>query len=83
MVAFAGGYYGAPFKGYQGLTQGYPMYPTILNLVVDMVAKHWIYLVVYGEAVPEGWGQDIQWWAMLFYADDGLIASTHPELIQG
>ena len=38
---------------------------------------------MYGEAVPEGWGQDIQWWAMLFYADDGLIASMQLEWLQG
>ena len=37
MVARAGGYFGIPFKGYRGVTQGNPLYPTIFNMVVDAV----------------------------------------------
>ena len=40
MVAYAGGDYGAMFKGLWGVTQGYPLLPTILNLVVDAVVRH-------------------------------------------
>ena len=45
MVARAGGYYGAPFCGERGMTQGEPPLPTIFNLVVDAVICHWNSLV--------------------------------------
>ena len=41
MVAQAGGYYGVPFRGERGVTQGYPLLPTIFNVVVDAVVCHW------------------------------------------
>ena len=40
MVARAGGYYGASFKGARGVTQGDPISPTIFNVVVDAVVRH-------------------------------------------
>ena len=42
MVARACGYYGEAFKGARGVTQGDPLYPTIFNVVVDAVIRHWI-----------------------------------------
>ena len=42
MAARAGGYYGKAFKGARGLTQGDPLSPTIFNVVVDAVVRHWI-----------------------------------------
>ena len=41
MMLRAGGYYDAPFHGERGLTQGYPLSPTIFNVVVDVVVRHW------------------------------------------
>ena len=46
MVARVGGYYGSPFHGQRGVTQGDPLSPTIFNAVVDAVVCHWEYLVV-------------------------------------
>ena len=40
-----GGYYVEPFCGEIGVTQGYPMPPTIFNVVVDTVVHHWESLV--------------------------------------
>ena len=40
MVSLTGGYYGDPFKGYQGVTQGDPFSHTIFNMVVDSLVKH-------------------------------------------
>ena len=40
MVARAGGYYGEPFCGERGVTQGNPLQPTIFNVVVDAVVRH-------------------------------------------
>ena len=42
MAARAGGYYGAAFKGTRGVTQGNPLSPTIFNVVVDAVVRHWL-----------------------------------------
>ena len=42
MVARVGGYYGETFTGDQGVTQGDPLSPTIFNVVVDAVVRHWV-----------------------------------------
>ena len=42
IVVRAGGYYGEAFKGARGVTQGDPLSPTIFNVVVDAVVRHWI-----------------------------------------
>ena len=44
MVARAGRYYGKGFKGEIGVTQGDPLSPTIFNVVVDAVVRHWLLL---------------------------------------
>ena len=44
MVARAGQYYGTGFKGERGVTQGDPLSPTIFNVVVDTVVRHWLLL---------------------------------------
>ena len=40
MVARVAGYYGMVFGGDRGVTQGYPLSPTIFNVVVDAVVRH-------------------------------------------
>ena len=82
MVARAGGYYGPGFKGERGVTQGDPMSPTIFNVVVDVVVRHWFTLEV---AEGETWGE--RGWegrhqAALFYAEDGMVASSDPRWLQ-
>ena len=42
MVARAVSYYGKGFKGWGGVTQGDPLSPTIFNVVVDAVVRHWL-----------------------------------------
>ena len=42
MVARAGGYYGKAFKGERGVAQGDLLSPTIFNVVVDAVVRHWV-----------------------------------------
>ena len=46
MVVKAGGYYGSAFQGFRGVTQGDPLSPTILNVVVDAVVSHWVEVMV-------------------------------------
>ena len=42
MAARSGGYYGAAVKGERGVTQGDPLSPTLFNVVVDAVVRHWL-----------------------------------------
>ena len=53
MVVRVGGYYGTVFKGERGVTQGNPLSPTIFNVVVDAVVRHWVTLAV---EEAETWG---------------------------
>ena len=83
MVARSGGYYSAAFTGYQGVTQGGPLSPTIFNVVVDVVLNHWVYVMV---EVAEDWGkcgQEGRHHNALFCADDGMVASLDPRWLQG
>ena len=45
ILAKSGGYYETQFKGYHGVTQGHPLTPIILNVVVDAVIRHWVTVV--------------------------------------
>ena len=45
MMAKAGGCFRRPFKGYRGVTQEDPLSPTIFNVVVDVVIRHWVTVV--------------------------------------
>ena len=42
MAARSGEYYGTAFKGERGVTQGDPLSPTLFNVVVDAVVRHWL-----------------------------------------
>ena len=58
--------------------QGDPLSPTIFNVVVDVVVRHWVTMVLdkaekRGERGDEGRHQ-----AVLFYADDGMVVSSDP-----
>ena len=46
MVVRAGSYYGKGFKVGRGVTQGDPLSPTIFNVVVDAVVRHWLTLAL-------------------------------------
>ena len=46
MVARVGGYYGKALKGERGVTQGDPLSPSIFNVVVDAVVRHWVMGVI-------------------------------------
>ena len=83
MVARAGGYYRTALKGGRGVTQVNPLSPTISNVVVDAVVRHWVTGVIAdaeerGEPEKEG-----RYQAALFYADDGIVASSDPRWLYG
>ena len=82
MVARVGGYYGEAFKGAWGVTQGDPLSPTLFNLVVDAVVRHWVTMAM-AEAEKQGErGNEGRHQADLFYADDDMVASSDPQWIQ-
>ena len=54
MVARAGGYYRSAFQGFRRVKQGYPMSPTIFNVMVDAVVRYWVEVMVEGEGYQEG-----------------------------
>ena len=64
------------------MTQGDPLSPTIFNVVVDAVVRHWITIAV-KEAEKRGErGREGRHQAALFYADDGMLASSDPQWLQ-
>ena len=76
MVARVGGYYRTPFQGFQGVMQGYPVSPTIFNVVVDAGVQHWVAVVVEREGRQDGRVQEGQHQSALFYMDDNMVASS-------
>ena len=83
MVAWSRGYFVTPYKGYRGVTQGDPLSPTIFNVLVDAVFRHWVAVVTSmeesvdpGAADMEGFGWDVQHIVAYLYADDGLLNLT-------
>ena len=82
MVVRAGGYYGEAFKGARGVNQGEPLSPTIFNVVVYAVVRHWVTLDL-EEAEKRGErGKDCRHQAALFYAKDGMVAFSNPRWLQ-
>ena len=64
------------------MAQGDPLSPTIFNVVVDAVVLHWITIAV-TEAEKRGErGREGRHKAALFYADDGMLASSDPQWLQ-
>ena len=83
MVARAGGYYGTAFGGERGVTQGDPLSPTIFNVVVDAVVRHWVNRIVEEAEARGETGREVRHQAALFYADDGMVVSSDPAWLQG
>ena len=75
MVARAGGYYGTEFQGARGVTQGDLLSPTVFDVLVDVVVRHWVKLVVEGVEEWGEQGQEGRHQAALFYANDDMVAS--------
>ena len=77
MAARAGGYYGKAFKGARGVTQGDPLSPTIFNVVVDAVVRHWIEGLKTETEEKGETGREGNFLAV-FYADDGMVGASDP-----
>ena len=82
MVSRAGGYYGASFKRAQVVTQGDPLSPTILNVVVDAVVRNWVAVIVEGAEEQGERGKEGRHQNSLFYVEDGMVASSDPQWLR-
>ena len=82
IVARAGGYYGKGYKGGRGVTQGDPLSCTIFNVVVDAVVRHWVTITVTEAETRGERGREGRHQAALFYAEDGMLASSDPQWLQ-
>ena len=80
MVARTGGYYGTVVQGARGVTQGDPLSPTIFNVVVDTVVRHWVKVRIMGVEDQGERGKGGRRHASLFYADDGVVALSDPAI---
>ena len=68
MVDHTGRYYGAGLRGLQGLNQGYPLSPTIFNVVMDAVVRNWVSLALGYEGGQDQSVRDVIYCATFFYA---------------
>ena len=64
------------------MTQGDPLSPTIFKVVVDAVVCHWVTLAVEESDKRGERGKEVRHQAALFYADDGMVASSDPRWLQ-
>ena len=83
MVVNAGGYYGLAFRRFRGMMQGDPLSPTIFNVVVDAVARHWVEVMVESAENQSGRGQEGRQQNDLFYEYGGMVTSLDTRWIQG
>ena len=83
MVARAGVYYRVALTGARGVTQGYPLSPTIFNMVVDAIVQHWVSVMVEVSDERGGREQEVRLKNTLFYADDGMVVSSDLRFLQG
>ena len=65
------------------MTQGYPLSPTIFNVVVDLVVRHWVNGIVEEAEARGKMGQEGRHKAALFYDDEGIVILSDPAWIQG
>ena len=82
IVARQSGYYGEPFTATRGSPQGDLFSPQEFNINLDCVIRHWKTLTLNDEGAPDPHGLTVAERLTLFYADDGLLSSIHPEWLQ-
>ena len=63
--------------------RGDPLSPTIFNVVVDAVVRHWVQGVVEESEARGELGQEGRHQGALFYADNGMVASSDLVWLQG
>ena len=64
------------------MTQGYPMSTTLFKVVVVATIRHWVTVVGATKKGVEGLDLFIQYLTVHLYANNGLIASSQPKMLQ-
>ena len=64
------------------MTQGDLLSPTIFNVLVDAVVRHWVTLAVKEAETRGEQGQEGRHQTSLFYADNDMVASSDPLWLQ-
>ena len=62
--------------------QGDPISPTIFNMEVDAVVRQWVTMALDKAKKRGERGKEGRYQASLFYADDGMVASSDPCWLQ-
>ena len=65
------------------MVQGDPLSPTIFNVVVEAVVRHWVQGVLEELEASREMGQEGRHQAAFFYADSGMVALLDPAWLQG
>ena len=65
------------------MTQGDPLSPTIFNVVVDAVVRHWVKGVITESEARGELGQEGRHQAALIYADNSMVALSDPVWLHG
>ena len=65
------------------MTQGNPLSPTIFNVVVDAVVRHWVHGFMEEAEARGETGREGRHQAALFYANDGMVVLLDPAWLQG
>ena len=82
LIGFSSGCFGFQCKYILFLVFKSIIVNSVTNVVVDAVVRHWL-LVATQEAERRGErGRERRHQAALFYADDGMIASSDPRWLQ-
>ena len=84
VVTHQNGIHGPKLRASRRMTQGGIALPSLFNLVVESVVRHWMSLAVEDEsATHEGLGTTVGQFMGIFYADGGMIRSKDPYWLQG
>jgi len=75
-------FFGIPFYQDSGQITGSILGPLIFNIVVDSVVRYWMTIMVDDGGTSAMTGLTVKELLLLFYADDGMIASRDPEWLQ-
>ena len=62
--------------------QGEPLSPTLFNVVVDAIVRHWLEGLQAEKEEKDAKGGEGHFLAV-FYADDGMVGATDPKWLQG
>ena len=65
------------------MKHGDPISPTIFNVIVDAVVRHWVMVMVEGAEERGERGQEGMHQNTLFYTDNDIVASSNPQWLQG